>query len=102
MNNQQKLPRDLRRIEGRLQQALRPVTPPAAFVEDLRERLDQEMAKKQKTRKVTSGLLIAGGVLGVVALLITVIRSLTSWEKMAASIAKYLPRQRKREQVASV
>ena len=102
MNTEQKLPRDLKRIENRLQEVLQPITPPAAFVQDLRGRLDQEMVKKHKSRKVTSGLLIAGGVLGAAALLITLIRSLTSWEKMAGSISKNLPWMRKREPVASV
>jgi hypothetical protein len=101
MNTEQKLPRDLRRIENRLQKALQPVTPPAAFVQDLRGRLDQEMVKKQKSKKVTSGLLIAGGLLGMVALVVTIIRSLTSWDKVAASLSKILPLPRKREQLAA-
>ena len=102
MNKEQKLPHDLMKIENRLQEVLHPITPPVTFVQGLRGRLDQEMVRKQKSRKVTSGLLIAGGVLGAVALLITVIRSLTSWEKMAAPISKYLPWMRKREPVVSV
>lgn len=102
MNIEQNLPRELKRIENRLQEVLQPITPPAAFVQDLRGRLDEEMTRKQKSRKVTSGLLIAGGVLGAAALLITVIRSLTSWEKTAAAISKNLPWMRKREPVASV
>ncbi len=102
MNNEQKLPRELKRIESRLQQALQPIKPPAAFVQDLRGRLDQEMTKKQKSRKVTSGLLIAGGVLGVAALLIAVIRTLTSWEKMGESILKNIPGLRKREPATSI
>lgn len=101
MNTEQKLPRDLRKIEKRLQETLQPVSPPAAFVQDLRGRLDQEMVKKQKSKKVTSGLLIAGGLLGVTALVVTVIRSLTSWEEMSAAISKYIPLPRKREQVAA-
>lgn len=102
MNTEQKLPSELKKIEARLQEVLQPITPPAAFVQDLRGRLDQEMVKKQKTRKVTSGLLIAGGVLGAAALLITVIRSLTSWEKMGSSVLKAFPWMRKREQAASI
>jgi predicted PurR-regulated permease PerM len=102
MNTEQKLSRDLIKIENRIQEVLQPITPPAIFVEDLRERLNVEMVKKQKSKKVTSGLLIAGGVLGLAALLITVIRTLTSWEKMAAAISKYLPKMRKREQAVSV
>ncbi len=102
MESEQKLPRELIRIERRLEDVLQPITPPAAFVRELQGRLDQEMVKKHKTRKVKNNLLIAGGVLGAAALLITVIRALTSWEKIAASIAKYLPRMGKREQAASI
>ena len=96
------LSRDLRKIEQRLQQALQPVKPPALFVADLRARLDQEMAKKAKTRKVRNGLLVAGGVVGIAALLITVIRKLTSWEKPVASTTKTFLRFRKREQAAPI
>ena len=96
------LSRDLRKIEKRLQQALQPIKPPALFVADLRERLDQEMAKKAKTRKVRNGLLVAGSVVGLAALLITVIRKLTTWEKPSVSIPRTFLRFRKREQAAPV
>lgn len=102
MNNEVKLPRDLKKIENRLQQALQPVRPPAMFVKDLRARLDREMLRKQKSRKVRSGLLIVGGVLGGAALLVTLIRSLTSWEKVGESVSRYLPRLRKREPATSI
>jgi hypothetical protein len=102
MNAEQKLTRDLRKIENRLQEVLQPIKPPAVFVSDLRERLDQEMIKKAKTKKVRTGLLVAGGVLGLVALIITIIRKLTSWEKLNASISKLTPKFRKRQQPASI
>lgn len=102
MNTEKLLSRDLRKIESRLQETLQPIKPPAVFVADLRERLDQEMIKKTKTRKVRNGLLVAGGVVGLVALIITVIRKLTSWEKQAASITRFLPKFRKREQAISI
>ena len=102
MKAQEKLTRDLRNIENRLQETLQPIKPPAVFVSDLRERLDQEMTKKIKTKKVRNRWLVAGGVLGLVALAITIIRKLTSWEKLAVSISKYLPKFRKREQAASI
>jgi hypothetical protein len=102
MNTEQKLSRELRKIEKRLGAALQPIKPPAAFVADLRDRLDQEMIKKTKARKVRNGLLVAGGVVGVVALVVTVIRKLTSWEKPATSIPKTFLRFRKREQAASI
>ena len=102
MNTEGKLTRDLRKIETRLQEALQPIKPPAVFVSDLRARLDQEMVKKNKTRKVRNRILVAGSVLGVAALVITIIHKLTSWERMSASISKRLPRLRKREQAASI
>ncbi len=102
MKEKQKLSRDLKLIENRLQEALQPIKPPAAFVADLREKLDQEMIKKAKNRKVRNRLLVAGGVVGLVALIITVIRKLTSWEKLAASSIKLIPRFRKREGAASI
>lgn len=102
MNAEQILSRDLRKVESRLQEALQPVKPPAVFVADLRGRLDLEMIKKTKTKKVRKSLLVAGGVVGLVALVITIIRKLASWEKQAASLARYLPKFRKREQAASI
>lgn len=102
MNTEQNLSRDLMKIESRLQEALRPVKPPAVFIADLRGRLDQEMVKKTKTKKVRTGLLVAGGVVGLVALVITIIRKLASWEKQAVSLARYLPKFRKRQQAASI
>ena len=102
MNAEERLTRDLRKIENRLQEVLQPIKPPAVFVSDLRERLDQEMIKKTKTKKVRNGLLVAGGVLGLVALVVTIIRKLTSWEKLAASFSKYTPKIRKRQQAASI
>lgn len=102
MNAENSLSRDLRKVERRLQEAMQPVKPPAVFVANLRERLDEEMAKKAKTRKVRTGLLVAGGVVGLVALVVTVIRKLASWEKQAVSLTKNLPKLRKRQQAASI
>ena len=102
MNAEMNMSRDLSNIEDRLQTALRPIKPPAVFVADLREKLDQEMAKKIKTKKVRTSLLVAGGVVGLVALVITIVNKLTSWEKLTDSITKRLPKIRKREQAASI
>ena len=102
MNNEIGLPKDLKRIEKRLQEALQPIQPPALFVKDLRSKLDQEMRRKRNSKKVRVGLLIAGGVVGLTALAITLIRSLTSWEKISDSISRIIPRQRKREGAASI
>lgn len=102
MNTEMKLTRDLKKVEKRLQAALQPIKPPRAFVSDLRERLDQEMIKKIKTRKARNRILVAGGVLGVVALVIAIIRKLTSLEKVADSFSKQVARFRKPEQAASI
>jgi hypothetical protein len=102
MNTEMKLSRDLKKVEKRLQKVLQPIKPPAVFVTDLRERLDQEMAKKVKTRKARNRILVAGGVLGVVALLIAIIRKLASLEKVADSFSKQVSRFRKPEQAASI
>lgn len=102
MNAEMNMSRDLRNIEARLQAALRPIKPPAVFVADLREKLDQEMAKKIKTKKVRKSLLVAGGVVGLVALVITIVNKLTSLEKLTDSITKRLPKIRKREQAVSI
>lgn len=102
MNAELNMTRDLRNVEDRLKDVLRPITPPAAFVADLREKLDLEMIKKTKTKKVRNGLLVAGGVVGLVALVITILNKLTSLDKLAASVSKNLPKIRKRQQAASI
>ena len=96
------LSKDLLRIEGRLKEVFQPISPRIAFVEELRLRLDQEMVKKTKSKKVRTGLLVAGGVVGLVVMVITLIRSLTTWPSKFQSISKNLPRLRKPEQAASI
>ena len=98
----QKLSRDLLKIESKLKKALQPIKPPAMFVSDLRLQLDQEMVKKNKAKKVRTGLLVAGGVVGAAVMIITLIRSLTSLPKVIKSIAKSLPRFKKGEPAATV
>jgi hypothetical protein len=96
------LSKDLLRIEGRLQEVFQPISPRISFVEELRLRLDQEMVKKTKSKKVRTGLLVAGGIVGLVVMVITLIRSLTTWPSKFQSISKNLPRLRKSEQTASI
>jgi hypothetical protein len=102
MARQNKLPRELLRIEEKLQGVLQPVSPRPAYVEDLRLQLDQEMVRKSKTKKVKIGLMIAGGLVGVAVMVITIIRSLTAWESIFQAISKAISRLRKREQAVSV
>lgn len=96
------LSKDLLRIEGRLQEVFQPISPRIAFVEDLRSRLDHEMAKKTKSKKVKTGLLVAGGIVGLAVMVVTLIRSLTTWPDKFQSISKSLPRLRKPEQATSI
>ena len=96
------LSKDLLRIESRLEEVFRPISPRLAFVADLRLRLDQEMERKIKNKRVKNGLLVAGGVVGLAVMVITLIRSLTTLPSKIQSITKNLPRLRKGEQVASV
>ena len=102
MVKKSKLSKDLLRIEGRLQEGFQPISPRISFVEDLRSRLDQEMAKRTKSKKVKTGLLVAGGIVGLAVMVVTLIRSITTWPAKFQSISKSLPRLRKPEQAASI
>ena len=102
MVKQKELSKDLLRIEGQLQEVMQPISPRPAFVEELRLRLDQAMIKKTKTKKVKVGLLIAGGIVGLAVMVISIIRSLTDRDNIFQSISKGLTRLRKREQAVSV
>jgi tetrahydromethanopterin S-methyltransferase subunit A len=102
MVKEQKLTKDLLKIENRLKDVLQPISPPAVFVTDLRSRLDQEMVKKTTSKKVKTGLLVAGGIVGIVVMLITLIRSLISLPGVIKSIVEKFPRLKKREQAASI
>ena len=102
MVKEQKLSKDLLKIESKLKGALQPVNPPADFVSDLRFQLDQEMVKKNKSKKVKNGLLLAGGVVGIAVMMITLIRSLIALPGVFKSIIEKFPRIKKREQAASI
>ena len=102
MVKEQKLSRDLRRIESKLKEVFQPVSPPAAFVSDLRMQLDQEMSKKITSKRVKNGLLLAGGVVGIAVMMVTLIRSLIALPGVVKSIIEKFPRLKKREQAASI
>ena len=102
MVNEYKLSKDLMKVENKLKKALQPVKPPAMFVSDLHKQLDLEMAKKNTAKRVKTGLLVAGGVVGIAVMMITLIRSLISLPGMIKSIAEKFPRLKKREQAASI
>ena len=102
MRKQNNLSRDLLRIEGRLQEILQPIRPGSEFVEELRLQLNQEMVRKTKSKKVKAGLLVAGGVVGLTVMVISLIRSLTLIPSVYESISKSLAKLKKREQAASI
>lgn len=97
-----KMTRDLVKIESRLKDVLKPVTPDLGFVTELRSRLDKEMNKRAKTKKVQTGLLVAGGIVSLAVMAVTIVRSLTTWPEIVKSISKNMPKLRKRQQALSV
>lgn len=96
-----KTERKLKRIENKLQSSLQPVEPRADFVEDLHNRLMMEMEQKTKTRKVKKGLLVAGGIVGGTVMVVTIIRTLTSWEEFTDSLSQFINRNKKEQQIVS-
>lgn len=96
-----KTERKLKRIENKLQSSLQPVEPRAEFVEDLHNRLMMEMEQKTKTRKVKKGLLVAGGIVGGMVMVVTIIRTLTSWEEFTDSLSQFISRNKKEQQIVS-
>jgi len=97
-----KMTKDLLRIESRLKDVLKPVTPRAEFVTELQNKLDQEIVKRVKTKKVQTGILVAGGIVSLAVMVITIIRSLTAWPGIIKGISQKLPKMQKRQQALSV
>ncbi len=102
MEKGMKMTRNLLKIESRLKDVLKPVTPSMEFVTELRSRQDEEMVKRVKTKKMQTGLLVAGGIVSLAVMVITIIRSLTTWPDIIKSISKSLQKPRKRQQAASI
>ena len=98
MGPKNSLPKELLRIENRLNDVLQPVQPRTGFIEELRIELDEEMVQKMKSKKVKTGLLLAGGIVGVAVMVITLIKSIMTWPKLIQSITGKL---RKRPQIAA-
>ncbi len=99
MRTKNSLPKELLRVESRLKEVLQPVQPRVGFVEELRIQLDQEMVQKMKSKKVKTGLMIAGGIVGVAVMVITLIRTIMNWPNAVQAITEKFS---KREQTASV
>jgi len=93
--------RSLRKVEKRLEMALAPVKPDSGFVSELRLQIDQARERRVKAKKVKKGILVAGGIVGVVVMVITIIRSLTSWDELLQSISALFSKKEHKQQTAS-
>ncbi|MBS1250738.1 MAG: hypothetical protein MAG431_02333 [Chloroflexi bacterium] len=98
---QRNLNEDLKKIETKLEAVLQPISPRPAFVLSLRQRLDEEIAQRQKKAKVKKGLLVAGGIIGGVLMVVALIRSLTSWDEFTHTIKGWFMGQKKEHQAVS-
>ncbi len=92
---------NLKPIETKLEGILYPVTPRPAFVLALRQRLDEEMAQRIKKAKMKQGLLVVGGLVGGILMIVTVIRSLTSWPEFTKTIDEWFSKPKKGHQLVS-
>jgi hypothetical protein len=94
--------RSLRGVEKKLESAFQPVEPNPAFVSDLRLRIEKAVEHRVRIKKVKKGLWIAGGVVGALVMIVTIIRSLTSWEEIAQSVSNVFSKEDREHQTASV
>lgn len=94
--------RTLRKVDRKLGANLQRVKPDPAFVSELRIQLDEAMDRKIRVSKVKKGILVAGGVVGAVVMIVTIIRSLTSWNELTQAVSKLLSRKERERQTASV
>lgn len=84
-----------------MQETLTPVEPRESFVRELEDQLILTMGRKTKVKQVRKGILVAGGVLGGAVMIVTIIKSLTSWEGFADSLSALINRQKEEHQTAS-
>ena len=102
MTNNNYLSKDLAEMDQLLAETFSPVQPREDFVSQLRNQLEAAFDKKRKTRKVTKGILVAGGILGGGLMIFTLIRTLTgedgALQKIGNTITRVL---KKREQPVS-
>jgi citrate lyase synthetase len=101
MRKEEKMNRSLRKVEKKLETALTPVKPDSGFVSELRLQIDQARERRVKAKKVKKGILVAGGIVGVVVMVITIIRSLTSWDELLQSISGLFSKKEHKQQTAS-
>lgn len=92
---------NLKVIENRLMSALHPVKIRPAFVDDLRQRLEEEMIERRKKEKVKKALLVTGSVVGGLVMVVAIIRSLTSWREIVKIVEEWVLRQKRGQQTIS-
>ncbi len=92
----------MRKVDRKLARHFTPVKPDPAFVSDLRLELDGAMHRRVRVRKMKKGILVAGGIVGAAVMIVTIIRSLTSWEEFTQTVSKLLSRKEREHQAASV
>ena len=88
-------------LENRLEEIFQPVIPRAEFIDDLRHRLQtREIVVSPGTlpKKVSSGLLVAGGILGSVLMIITGIRGVISMVSVVRLVIEYFNRDTQKQQ----
>ena len=91
----------LQEMEDRLAQEMQPVTPRPAFVTQLGDQLRVEMERKSKFKQVRKGILVAGGILGGLVMIATLIKTLTSWDGFTDFMSGIVSRQKEKHQTAS-
>ncbi|MFO8036955.1 MAG: hypothetical protein R6U57_10055 [Anaerolineales bacterium] len=102
MRKEEKLTRSLRNVEKKLAAALQPVEPNPTFISNLRLQIEEAGQHRARIKKVKKGILVAGGIVGILVMIITIIRSLTSWEKVTQSISKLISKEDREHQTASI
>jgi len=99
----QKLNQDLKSLEMQLAATFRRVTPRPEFVIDLRSRLvtrEIQSVSALLPQKVSSGLLVAGGIIGSLLMVITGIRGLVSLVGVVGLVVQFFNRNVQRRQLA--
>ena len=91
----------LKKIEARLDREMQPVAPRPAFVAQLGDQLREEMTRKTKAKQVRKGILVAGGIVGGLVMVITLIRTLMSWDGFSEFMSGIFSRRKEKHQTAS-
>lgn len=94
--------RSMRKVDRKLATHFKPVKPDPAFVADLRLELDDAMHRRIRVNKMKKGILVAGGIVGAAVMIVTIVRSLTSWEEFTQTVSKLLSGKEREHQTASV